>query len=256
MRGRGLFFGLNYTQSPDLKLNGCINDVKNVSIFVQKELQIPVDVYTDEVDTLNTNGMAMIRRLYELALRSYSDSLEFVWIHYSGHGSYVKDTSGDEKDGNDECLVPSDFQTAGLIPDDVLQSLLRYFNPATRVVCIFDSCHSGTIGDVKYCWESPKSVTVENIMCKVRAKVITLSGCMDNQTSADAFGITANEYQGALTSCLLLALRENAGADVFKVLTSVRDKLKARNFPQVPKLCSSYNLAVDRVFLPLPNFKL
>lgn len=251
-RGRALLFGLNYSQHPELKLNGCINDVKNMSAYLETTLAIPTEVYTDEAGTTDTTAMAMVKHLCELALRSHSESLDFVWIHYSGHGSYIKDTGGDELDGNDECLVPSDFETVGLLPDDVLESVLRFMNPKTRVVCVFDCCHSGTIGDVKYCWESSTRVSVENITCGVAAKVITLSGCKDDQTSADAFGITASEYQGALTSCLLLVLKEATAArtDVFLLLSAVRAKLKERNFAQLPKLCSTHNLARDRAFLP------
>ena len=253
MRGRALLFGLNY--SGDLKLNGCVNDVHNMGEYLKTTLNIPIDVFTDETSSENTGLLGMVRRLYELALRSHTESLDFAWIHYSGHGSYVKDTSGDETDGNDECLVPSDFETAGLLPDDVIESILRFMNPKTRVVCVFDCCHSGTIGDVKYCWESPASVTVENILCSIPAKVITFSGCLDTQTSADAFGITAQEYQGALTSCMLLVLKDASMStsrnDVVKVLTEVRARLKERNYAQIPKLCSTYNLARDRVFIPM-----
>ena len=195
-----------------------------------------------------------MNHMYRVAMESWRDNLDFVWIHYSGHGSYMRDTSGDEKDGRDECLIPSDYETAGVIPDDYINQLFSYFNPATRVICVFDCCHSGTIGDVKYGWESPTRVIVENILCSVKARIITFSGCMDTQTSADAFNTLGdNMYGGALTGCLLMALREGGTrykGDVFGLLQDVRNKLRARGFAQVPKLCSTYNLAKDRLFIP------
>ena len=41
----------------------------------------------------------------------------------SGHGGQVKDVSGDEDDGNDECVYPVDFKQAGQIIDDQSRSL-------------------------------------------------------------------------------------------------------------------------------------
>jgi hypothetical protein len=200
--------------------------------------------------------------MYEMAISSYRDDLDIVWIHYSGHGSYVRDTNKDERDGKDECLVPSDYMTSGLIPDDYINGLLTMFNPKTRVICIFDCCHSGTIGDVKYSWEGPKKVTVENIMCAIPCKALTISGCLDHQVSMDAYNVFGSgtgpsdigykTFTGALTSCLLMVLRDDPllTTNAFNLITKLRQKLKASGFTQIAKLCTSYNLAKDPVFVP------
>jgi hypothetical protein len=253
IKGQGLIFGLNYSKDSSCTLNGCINDAHMVSRYVQS-LGLPVSVYTDDLDFSSCTGIGMLQKLYELAVQSYSDNLDFVWIHYSGHGSSVKDASGDELDGLDECLVPVDYKTNGLVSDDILKSVFKCFNPKTRVLAVFDCCHSGTIGDIKYSWEGPTKVLVENILCSTKAKVITLSGCLDNQTSADAFNVNKdNKYTGALTSCLLTILSENKAykTNVFQMLISLREKLKQKGFSQVPKICSTHNLAKDQIFLPL-----
>lgn len=254
MKGKAFLFGLNYQNDPSSALNGCINDVINVSAYLQSELGIPCELYTDDVNLQDTSAMGMLNKLYEIAMQTYRDDLDFVWIHYSGHGSYVRDTSGDEKDMRDECLVPNDYKTAGLIPDDYINSLFSYFNPKTRVVFVFDSCYSATVGDVKYSWEGPSKVTVENILCKASARIITLSGCLDKQTSADAYNVLGDsKFSGALTSCLLLALRENkvgTWSNAFTLIADVRKKLAERRFTQTAKLCSSHNLAKDTTFIP------
>ncbi|CAN0392663.1 unnamed protein product, partial [Hapterophycus canaliculatus] len=41
-----------------------------------------------------------------------------LFMHYSGHGGSVKDTSGDEADNMDETMVPVDYQSSGQITDD------------------------------------------------------------------------------------------------------------------------------------------
>lgn len=254
MKGRAFLFGLNYKSDPNCTLNGCINDVVNMASYLESEAKIPCEIYTDEANPNETSAQGMLNKLQDIAMQSHRDELDFVWIHYSGHGSYVRDGNTDEKDGKDECLVPHDFKTAGMIPDDYIVKIFATFRPKTRVVCVFDCCHSATIGDVKYSWEGPWKVVVENIMCSVPARIITLSGCLDDQTSADAYNVLQNsQFIGAMTACLLLTLRENkqgTWSNVFTLLTEVRKKLIENGFSQKPKLCSSYNLARDRVFIP------
>ncbi len=83
-----------------------------------------------------------------------------VYIHYSGHGYQASDKDprkkgnpiiGDEADGLDETLIPSDYASQGDpsrdIRDDTIGELLdelKAKRPAAIVVT-FDSCHSGTI---------------------------------------------------------------------------------------------------------------
>lgn len=254
MKSKAVLFGLNYQYSDEGKLNGCINDVHNMANYLETELGIPCESYTDDVDRFNTSSVGILRKLYELAVDTYKNDLDFVWIHYSGHGTYIVDRSGDERDGKDEALVPSDYETAGFLQDDHIQHVFRLFNPKTQVVCVFDCCHSGTIGDVKYSWEGVRRVRIENILCAVSAKVITLSGCLDAQVSMDAHNVMGDKkYSGAMTSCVLMSLRENPALrkDVFALTESVRRKLKERGFEQIPLLCSSHNLAKHRAFVPL-----
>jgi hypothetical protein len=251
MKSKALLFGLNYAHTTDAKLNGCINDVVNMASYLKNVLKISnIECYTDDTDLINTSAQGMVQKLYQCAVDSFKEDLDFVWIHYSGHGTYVMDTSGDEADGRDECLVPSDFKKAGVVSDDYIQSLMRYFNPKTRVILVWDCCHSATLGDLKYSWESPRRVAVENIMCGVSSRTISISGCLDRQTSADAF--INGQYAGAMTSCLLnvLQTRPTTLKDVFALLTALRDKLKTSGFTQVPKLCSTHNLAKDPLFIP------
>ncbi len=79
-----------------------------------------------------------------------------VLFYHSGHGSRVPDSSGDERDGSDEALLPFDFEDLGgglygdrgrlrnVLLDDELGRLLAAI-PAREVVALVDSCHSGTM---------------------------------------------------------------------------------------------------------------
>lgn len=151
--------------------------------------------------------------------------------------------------------MPSDFKAAGVLADDVVTSVFASFNPKTRVVCVFDSCYSGTVADLRFTWEGPLRWTQENRNSPVGGKVLALSGCMDTQTSADAFNINGDRtWTGALTACLLKVLQGRNGADArrdaFHLMSSVRVELRRRGFTQVPKLSSSHRLTGDRTFLP------
>jgi len=59
---------------------------------------------------------------------------------YSGHGTWVPDTSGDEADGRDEALVPYDYRTAGMLTDDHMFDISARKRYGARIVMLFDSC--------------------------------------------------------------------------------------------------------------------
>lgn len=239
---RALLFGLNYAHLPRYELRGCINDVVAMSAYLRGRVPgVQVEMHTDDTPDGRTecSRMGILAALTRAALDSWTDGLEWLWIHFSGHGTFIKDRSGDEGDGRDECLVPTDFETAGMLVDDDLVSIFRRFHPRTRVMAVFDSCNSGTVGDVRWSWTTEgRPQAVENRRCQTRARIVTLSGCLDPQTSADAY--INGRYAGAMTTCLLEALRDTD--DLFSVYRSVTQKLRERGFEQVPLLCSTYSL--------------
>jgi hypothetical protein len=245
MKGKAVLFGLNY-KNKSIPLRGCVNDVTNMRHFLRAK-EITCELYTDEKNPEKCTGREIMNTLTKVAKESREQDYDFVWIHYSGHGSYVIDKSSDEEDGRDECLVPNDYEN-GVIPDDYLRMLFKGFNPRTKVICVFDCCHSGTVGDVPYSWRTPVQVFHEHPE-KLDRKIMTISGCLDSQVSLEVK--TSNEYSGALTSCLLHHLKNSSGVngDVFRLIELVRDDLKRKGFKQVPKLCSSYNLYRDKTLV-------
>ena len=71
-------------------------------------------------------------------------------MHYSGHGSQMRDREGDEPDGFDETIVAADSGRSPApirdITDDELNLWLRKITERTpNVTLIFDFCHSGTV---------------------------------------------------------------------------------------------------------------
>ena len=70
---------------------------------------------------------------------------DIVVFYFSGHGTRVGDTSGDEIDGYDEALCPADIdETNEVLTDDQLDFLLGQLR-TEHVTVIADSCHAGTV---------------------------------------------------------------------------------------------------------------
>lgn len=256
MKWRGLFFGLNYNHYPQGKLKGAINDTHTMSTLLTSILpkeQGIVNIYTDSVDDDNrscTTYKGILKAIYDLGDQAINENLDLVIIHYSGHGSYVEDTSRDEKDRLDEVICPSDYVTAGSITDDTLSNLLYRFPRSTKVITIFDACHSGTITDLRYRWFGELRET-ENVRSYNKSNIISISGCTDLQISLDVSCGTV--LGGALTLCLVRVLEQNRNlcSDIFALMKALIAELSFHGYTQLPQLCSSYDLLADRTFLPL-----
>lgn len=240
MTSRAMLFGLNYNSSPESKLRGCINDVERFAEFLKNDYD-KIEVYTDKHNDYNVTGYSIVNKLFRLAVDSQRYKYEKVWIHYSGHGCSIYDYNGDEKDRKDECIIPTDYQKNGVITDDLLKKIFRYFYKDTKVICVFDCCHSGTIGDLKYHYKDNKYPFVDNNSSPCQANIIMLSGCKDNQTSADAWNVkNLREFSGAMSSCLLILLESNKHCDIFKLIKELQISLKNKGFSQIPQLTSSF----------------
>ena len=254
----GLLIGINYLATPEARLNGCINDVLDVSAYLKTHGFTDVEVLTDQNGPATTSRSSIVNKLMALSSRTWKEDIQVVWIHYSGHGASVRDTNRDELDGKDECVVPADYMTDGLLSDDAIRNILTGFNPRTLVVCVMDACHSATIGDMRFLWNIlppfPPRATTQNVL-PCAANVIMLSGCRDNQTSADAYNAAVRKYQGAMTAALLdlLKARPALRSDVFALVPELQSLLRRRGFSQVPQLASSRDLSVnptERALIP------
>ena len=104
---RALLVGIN--KYPKLaqrfQLDGCVNDVELMAGILQNNFGFPkanITVLTDEEATRDGVLDAMD------ALTESTHENDIVVIHYSGHGSRIRDREGDEPDGWDETIVPTD----------------------------------------------------------------------------------------------------------------------------------------------------
>ncbi|PGH07803.1 metacaspase-1 [Blastomyces parvus] len=154
---KALLIGINYFGQRG-QLRGCINDVKNMSTYLNQNFgyarEDMVILTDDQQNPMSQPTKANILRAMHWLVKDArpNDSLFF---HYSGHGGQTKDLDGDEDDGNDEVIYPVDFRSAGHIVDDEMHRIMvKSLLPGVRLTAIFDSCHSGSALDLPYIYST------------------------------------------------------------------------------------------------------
>lgn len=242
-----LLIGINYGNS-DCQLRGCENDIhdlKNIliNVFNFEPDNILVLLETlggDKVPTQNN-----ILKAIDWLIEKNNQGFDNLWFQYSGHGTHVQDQNGDEIDGQDEAIVTSDLK---LITDDVLfERLVNRVKEGTKMMAIMDCCHSGSILDLhyKYCGNSASQNT--NPRCTSKADIVALSGCSDQQTSADA--VFNNKWNGALTKNLVKILSEsNFNVSCNGLMINVINQLRSTGFTQFPEMSSTLPLTAASQF--------
>ena len=130
-----------YANLPDL--HGPENDVE----ILAYALKARYGFKKDHILTLRDEEATRDRIIQEFeALIKRTNQSDIVYIHYSGHGSQVKDLNGDEfEDHKDETLVPHDGRMPDVpdLTDDEFNDILHRI-PAQRVIVSIDACHSGS----------------------------------------------------------------------------------------------------------------
>lgn len=239
--------GINYYGTPN-QLNGCINDANHIKTFLTgKAGYFPENIMTltDDANVLKPTKQNIIDSFNTLVNKATNEGFTELWLSYSGHGSYEWDLNGDEKDYRDEVLCPCDFSTAGMILDDFIYDNLIAKLPANvTLFSLMDCCHSGTILDLPLIYNTSLA---DNNTNKPVASIISISGCRDDQTSADAY--IGNNYEGAMTWSFLNALsKANYDIKTVDLVNNMRILLK-NSYTQIPLLAISSNVEFDRKFI-------
>lgn len=108
----------------------------------------------------NQPNKASVLRAIDWLMSDNVDGNELVF-YFSGHGTNTLDHDGDEIDSQDEYICLQDGIKLELMSDDeIYASLLKRNTQKCALWCVFDSCHSGTIGDpsVRYACEDGATV--------------------------------------------------------------------------------------------------
>lgn len=262
---RALLIGINYLNNPNARLNGCIEDIKHIQNMLMDAYSYPTEnivVLRDDMPAKMPTKQNIVLALQMIAAVSAPN--DEIWVHYSGHGTQLRDQNRDEADGLDEAIVPVDYPTAGMIVDDDLFNIVKSIK--CRAFLVFDSCHSGSVCDLQYSINyvngSFAKTTSSNKMIS-NPNIVVMSGSRDSQTSADAFDRNTNEFGGALTMSLAGALRKNKhSVDIMKLYNDVCYDLLKNKYEQIPVLSSSKSnpvwnferpIVVNTVSVPITN---
>jgi hypothetical protein len=232
-----LIIGCDYEGTRD-ELSGCSKDVLDMDTYLSKN-GFKTEILCDDDDRKIKKVVAKPTRynimnyFRKLCIRSPPK----MFIHYSGHGYYTNNIGNrdSELDGRDELLISTDNKP---IRDDEINRMLTRVRKNRRVFLLIDACHSGTVSDLKYLLVNSKE-TMNNKNDEIRADIVSISGCRDDQTSADAF--LGNSFRGAMTTAFLFVLSKTNNGDITLVnfIKLMRKWLKRNKFTQVPQLCFS-----------------
>lgn len=118
-------------------LSGCVNDTRQWQETLES-LGFETRLLTDAEATYD----GIVGALRDLITDSRpGDQLVF---QYAGHGTNVEDVNHDEDDGQDEALVPFDYDTGRFLIDDDIGEIMDHLPAGASLTCFMDCCHSGS----------------------------------------------------------------------------------------------------------------
>ena len=265
MAKRAFLVGINRYRIAGADLRGCVNDVKDLGAalvafhgFKKSDITVLTDLAATK-KAMQAGITALVRA---------SKKGDVAVLHYSGHGSHVPDDNGDESDGRNEILCPTDLDWNDPFRDDWLRKTLDGLRAGVSFTAIMDCCHSGSntraflppdapvkerylpspssLKAVESGRGLPRTVTSElrsSPRASRKAKDIVnanlpevlITGCRDTQTSADAF--IKGSYNGAFTYFLCKHVRDTEGKAVrSELLKRLRASLRYEGYDQAPQL--------------------
>jgi hypothetical protein len=260
---RALCIGINNYPGTGSDLSGCVNDANDWKSALE-ERGFDVQLLLDGQATKDA-----IREGIQRLVRG-ARSGDIVVITYSGHGSYIPDTRGDEPDARDEVLCPYDIAQNRTLSDDELYDIFADREPGARIVFISDSCHSGSVtrmlptrereNEDRARFLPPESFLPSGALraaSALRARPrsgasrpfggVLLSGCQDTESSFDA---TFNQRpNGAFTYFALKTLKSlPADASYSDWFQAIRAHLPNQRQRQTPNYGGTRSQMAWQVF--------
>lgn len=224
---KALLIAINDYKGTENDLRGCINDQNNMIKFLTG---YELTILKDSQCTVKN----VIAKTEEI-IASLKIGDKFI-IHDSSHGTQIPDRNGDEADGYDEAIYLYD----GVLVDDKFNELLNKIPVGVEVLILLDCCFSGTATrNTKSKSKFIKLFDVEPHVSKRKSIIknpemnwVVISGCSENQTSADAF--INGRFEGAFTHYLLETWKK--GMTIKEVFKALRNKLPNSRYTQIPTI--------------------
>ena len=216
--------GLNYTNmGKSWELFGCINDMNLIANMLMDAYGYKEEnmyIFRDDFDLDNRYPTKNnITNRLKILCNSLEEEDE-LWVHMSCHGSKFRDYGTNESDGQDEYVVVYDDTKRRLVAliDDEFNAILK--NSRCKILMFFDSCNSGTVGDLQYNFlydyatsktrgKSVLTRTNENLSMMQNNQIYIYGSARDYELAADAYNNVMQLSMGALSMAILYCLRKS-----------------------------------------------
>jgi hypothetical protein len=214
--------GCNYPNSR-YTLRGCVNDAVDFSttmvnlcdqtgIFVK--LFLCLDTGGSRTPTKNFILSILRQVISECNNGTYSGFI----FYFAGHGFQIPDTSGDERDRQDESILGADGY---VVRDDEFFQQLTRLNKDKEALFVFDCCHSGSMLDLPRVpiggGQSPGGPK------NLPSSVICVSSCGDKQEAIEKGG------RGLFTSSFSALLRKRGlQSRLYPILDNINRYLRSQ----------------------------
>lgn len=247
----GLIIGITY-ENTSMFLKGVRHDITSINKLLRdwkfEEANI---VNITEKSTLKPTSYTITTQLNSFVQRLEPDDVAV--IYYSGHGMQNKN--------RESSIIPIDYKANGSISSETIRYYLNKISSNVNVLCIFDSCSSGTICNLKYHfydtsyrkdlkqklsiydplnWITRQHNNVgaggkASSYLETEANIISISGCWDDEVSYDL------GKNGALTLSLMSVLSrflhsKNSDLQLSNLLKYLRGSLIHLRLKQTPQL--------------------
>jgi metacaspase-1 len=183
---------------------------------------------------------------------------DLVVFFFAGHGSQMWDTNGDEEDGLDETICPTNVvkgDTRNDIPDDELNAMLKGI-PTDNIVVVLDNCHAGSGTRSVTPFSRPRSLdriastdvpkppnatsTQTTTADATPASVLEIAASQADEVAVDAEwpaeGGAPSTFNGAFTRNFVRNLWQSPAASYEEIFSLTVEDMKRDRFAQRPNI--------------------
>lgn len=268
-----LTVGIN--RYPNCALSGCVNDSILITKMFTEKFGFSSSNVRALLDEEATTKNILTNLSWLISNVCSGDTVVFHYSGHGSQVPVEDPQNTDEDDGFDEILCPIniDFQQGLFIRDHITGAFFKSLPDGVNSLVILDCCHSGTglrngpikplpegvknrfmpppiasimlspsisiDDDLRFVTTAKKKKSLFRSSCieltEKQGSTVLISGCKDNQTSADAF--IGGRYHGALTYYLVETLKEHDWKISYdKLVKLVNKKMDGNSYEQDPML--------------------
>ncbi|KAH9068303.1 caspase domain-containing protein [Lactarius deliciosus] len=262
---KAVIVGINYSTYPDhrFRLRWAVDDAWVMARFLHESFDFEwsnMQILTDDQPG-NLPTKANIRAAMRWLVKGAQPD-DTLFFYFSGHATQVKDTNGDEPDGYDECICAVDYTgdpqfpisptTPGIIVDDDINRIMVQPLPrGCRLTAVLDCCHSGTLLDLPFIYDSHGRLKPSDNPSTVEeksspAEVVSLSACKDSE---NAYEVPAEGGALRRASAFIEYMASSGNRRTcLDIIRSLRAYMNANGVRQRPQLSSSHPIDINQRF--------